>query len=106
MKRNITSLAYGAAVSDIFEIPSRGKSTKGIMATAGMGIASVIHQEIINAATANTRFADTYTFNGLKNSMNKNNNGPIKNETVEPICEYLSAFTYIIFMKIYFSLKS
>lgn len=67
------------------------------MATAGIGIASVIHQEIINAATANTRFADTSTRKGLKKRIKINNKGPIKNETAGPNCECFSAFTYIIF---------
>lgn len=57
MNRKITSLAYGAAVSLILEMPNKGKSTSGIMDTAGIGMASVIHHVIIRTAVANTRLA-------------------------------------------------
>jgi hypothetical protein len=54
INKNIIELAYGAAASETEKTLKRGKSTIGRRAVANMGIASVIHQMSIQAATADT----------------------------------------------------
>jgi hypothetical protein len=48
-----------------------------MMATAGMGIASVIHHAIINTALANTLLAIGSRLKGFIKMTNKNNTGPL-----------------------------
>jgi hypothetical protein len=69
IKRNTTSLAYGAVVSFILAILNRGNNTIGKSATTGMGNASVIHQVIINEATDITLRAFSSNWKGLKAHM-------------------------------------
>jgi hypothetical protein len=49
------------------------------MATAGMGMASVIHHAIINTALANTLLASGSRVKGLIKRTNKNKAGPLSN---------------------------
>ncbi len=77
MIRKITSLAYGAAVSFILEMPIRGNNTNGRIETAGIGIASVPHHAIINTATDSTLRAIGSSPKGLMNNTNKNKTGPL-----------------------------
>lgn len=60
------------------EIPKSGNNNKGIKATAGIGMASVIHQIIIRAATAITLDAFISSPKGLNNKAT-NNSGAIQN---------------------------
>lgn len=87
MIRKMTSLAYGAAVSFILEMPMSGNNTKGRIETAGIGIASVAHHVIINAATASTLRAIGSSPKGLMNNANKNKAGPLNKASREPNIE-------------------
>lgn len=77
----MTSFAYGAAVSFMLDIPIKGNKTSGRIETAGMGMASVTHHTIINAATANTLRAIGSSPKGLISNTNKNNTGPLKKDS-------------------------
>lgn len=53
-------------------IPRRGKRTSGIRAVAGMGMASVIHQQAIRTAIAPMRWAAASSAEeGMKRTMTK-----------------------------------
>ncbi len=59
MKRKMEVFAYGMADSLMLITPMAGKSTNGKRAVMATGAASDIHQQIIQAISANTIGAST-----------------------------------------------
>jgi len=79
INKKMTESAYFAVVSLIPAIPINGKSTMGMSATAGIGIASPIHHVIINAATAKTFLPFASRENGLTRRKNMKSKMPRNN---------------------------
>jgi hypothetical protein len=77
-----------------------GNNTKGMMATAGIGIASVIHQEIIKTATASTLSAGVSKEKGLKRRTAIKKRGPIINDNEERKLIFFSCFKIFLLLKI------
>jgi hypothetical protein len=83
-KRNITELKYDEAISSPFKTPIKGKSIKGNNEVAASGIASVIHQIAINAATAAVKVTLGFEESRLvKKIMQKKTKSP----EIKPILE-------------------
>ena len=68
MNRKIRSFAYGADAAGASRMPKNGNSTSGRIAVAGIGIASVIHQNAIKTATAAVRQPSTDRPSGAGNT--------------------------------------
>ena len=69
--------------SSIVKVPVSGKSTMGNNAVTAIGAASVIHQTIIQTATAITFHAPGFSaVSGLRKMISANNKGPVNKPNI------------------------